>query len=159
MNKINSCMWLRVSVFFLAVSFSVMYGYIIPFFGREAASAMPEFSLWYWPWFCFLQLTAVPCYIALVLAWKISDQIKNELSFSVKTAGLLKKIAFLAFADAGYFFAGNLLLFFLSMNHPAVFFFSHFIIMTGIVIALAADAMSRFVLKAAELQEQSDYTL
>ena len=53
----------------------------------------------------------------------------------------------------------NMVLFFLNANHPSTLLACLFIDFIGVVIAVIFAALSHLVLKAADLQEQSDYTV
>ena len=107
----------------------------------------------------FLWVTAVPCYAALLMGWKIAANIGLDRSFSQENARLLQIIAGLAAGDTAYFFAGNIVMFFMNMNHPGIFLLSLLICFAGISVTVAAVCLSHLVYKAADLQEQSDLTI
>ena len=107
----------------------------------------------------FLWCTAIPCYIVLVLGWKIAGNIGADRSFSKENAELLQSIAWLIAGDILFFFLGNAILFFCSMNHPGILLVSLLICVIGIAISVAAACLSHLVRKAADLQEQSDFTV
>ena len=151
--------WLKGILAGIAVCGLVVYFLIIPEFGDAIARHYPEYASCYWPWLIFIWSTAIPCYIAFVFGWKIASNIGADKSFSYENAKYLKWIAWLAAADAGYFFAGNILLMFFNMNHPGIILFSLLVVFIGIAIAVAAGALSHLVRKAALLQEQSDLTI
>jgi hypothetical protein len=104
-------------------------------------------------------MTAIPCYIALVLAWRIASNIGADKSFSLANASLFKWISILAAADSAFFFVGNIVLWLLNMNHPGIVVFSLLVVFAGVAVAVAAAALSHLVVKAADLQEQSDWTI
>ncbi len=151
--------WLKLIVIGMAVCGLIVYAIVIPSYGTSLVTSYPEFSNRYWPWLVFLWLTGIPCYATLVLGWKISARIGSDRSFSLENAKALKWISWLAAGDAGFFFAGNLLLLFLNMSHPGVTLLSLLIVFAGIAISVAAAALSHLVHKAAALQEQSDLTI
>ena len=80
-------------------------------------------------------------------------------SFSETNAKLLQWISYLAAADAGFFFVGNIVMLFLSMSHPGITLLSLLVVFAGAAVAAAAAALSHLVKKAAALQEQSDWTI
>ena len=151
--------WLKIVILGIAICGLVVYFLIIPSYGGMMARIYPEFSYCYWPWLIFLWGTAVPCYIALYLGWKIAGNIGKDRSFSLENASLLKWIAWLAAGDVCYFFLGNLVLWFSGMNHPGIVLYSLLVDFAGISICVAAAALSHLVKKAADLQEQSDLTI
>ena len=77
----------------------------------------------------------------------------------MENARALRAIAFLAAGDAAFFFLGNVVFLFLNMSHPGVVLASLLGVFAGVAVAIAAAALSHLVRKAAELQEQSDFTI
>jgi len=159
MSQKKISMWIRLATLSVTVCSTIIYACIIPVLGQSIVYSNPEFSSWYWPWLCFLWVTAIPCYIVLFFVFKISGEVKNDHSFSQQTAKYLKYIAVLIFVNIAYFFIGNIALFFLNMTHPGILLVSLIIDVVGIVIALVAFILSHFVYKAAILQEESDGTV
>ena len=151
--------WLKLILIGVAFCGLVVYFLVLPAFGQSIVHDYPEFSGWYYPWLIFLWVTGLPCYLALFYGWKIASNIGADRSFCEDNAKYLKWIAWLAAGDAGYFFAGNLVLGFLSMNHPGVMLGSLIVVFAGIAIAVAAAALSHLVKKASALQEESDLTI
>ena len=151
--------WLRLVIVALGLIGLAVYFAVLPSYGVSLRSQYPEFSGRFWPWIIFLWLTGIPCYVALVLGWRIAANIGRDASFSMENARLLKRIAFLAAFDAAFFFLGNLVLLFLNMSHPGVVLLSLLVVLAGAAVAVAAAALSHLVRKAALLQEQSDLTI
>ena len=83
----------------------------------------------------------------------------RDNSFSMKNARSLRAIAFLAAADAVFFFAGNIVFLLLDLSHPSIFLFSCFIVFIGIAIAVASACLSHLVRKAAVLREENELTI
>ena len=151
--------WLKIILIGLGICGLAVYFAVIPSYGISLRAEYPEFSNRFWPWLIFLWLTAVPCYSALVLGWKIASGIGNDRSFTERNAGYLKWISWLAAGDTAFFFLGNLALLFANMSHPGIVLLSLLIVFVGTAAAVAAAALSRLVKKAAALQEQSDLTI
>ena len=74
-------------------------------------------------------------------------------------ARLLKWISWLAAADSAYFFIGNIVLLFMNMSHPGVTLMSLIVVFGGVAITIASAALSHLIVKAADLQEESDLTI
>lgn len=110
-------------------------------------------------WLILLWITSIPCFIALGVSWRVVSNIGNDQSFTQENAGLLKRISVLAIVDAAFLFVWNMVLFFLNANHPSTLLACLFIDFVGVVIAVIFAALSHLVLKAADLQEQSDFTI
>ncbi len=151
--------WLRLIIIGVGICGIIIYAAVIPMLAEAMVHEYPEFSSWQWPWLIFIWVTAIPCYIALIFAWEIAVNIGADCSFSVVNAKLLKWISVLAAADSAVFFAGNLIYLLLNMNHPSIVLFSLLIEFLGVAISVASAALSHLVMKAAELQNQSDLTI
>jgi len=151
--------WLKIVVLGVGLCGLIVYFLIIPSYGQAIAYRNPEFAHCYVPWLVFLWITAVPCYVALVLGWRIAANIGHDQSFSRANAAHLKRISWLAACDSAYFFAGNVVLLLLNMSHPGITLLSLLVVFAGIAVTVAAAALSHLVQKAAVLQEQSDLTI
>ncbi|MBP5225417.1 MAG: DUF2975 domain-containing protein [Lachnospiraceae bacterium] len=151
--------WLKAILIGIGVCGLVFYLYILPDWGKSLAERYPEFAGAYWPWLILLWITAVPCYVALVLGWKIAVNIGRDRSFSQENARLLKWISWLAAGDTAFYFAGTTVRLFLNMNHPGIVLLAMVVAFAGVAVAVAAAALSHLVQKAADLQEQSDLTI
>ena len=151
--------WLKGIVIGLGLCGLVVYFAILPDIGGSMRESYPEFAGWHWPWMIFLWCTAVPCYAALIMGWRIAANIGQGRFFSPENARLLQVIAWLAAGDTVFFFLGNVVFVFLSMNHPGIFLASLLVCFAGVAVTAAAVCLSHLVHKAADLQEQSDLTI
>lgn len=152
--------WLKFIIIGVGICGLIVYGMVIPMLGQTMAAYLNgEFDHCYWPWLGFIWITAIPCYMVLVFAWKIACNIGADKSFTVANAGHLKWISILAVADAAFFFLGNIVFLFLDLNHPSIVLFSLLVVFAGVAVAIASAALSHLVLKAEVLQEQSDWTI
>ncbi len=143
----------------MALCGALIYLWIIPTFGRDIAEMAPEFTNAYIPWLFFLEVTGVPCYVALFFAWKIFDNIGEDNSFCKENGHYMKWISTLALGDGIYFLLGNIVLLLFSINHPGIIVVSLFFVFVAIGISVAAGALSHLIMDAADLQEQSDLTI
>jgi len=151
--------WLKVAIICLAVFGLLVYGMVIPNYGRNLAVQNPDYAHCFWPWMTLLILTAIPCYTALVFGWRIATDIGRDRSFSEANAKRMKWISNLAFGDVILFFFGNTMLLFLGMSHPGVFLLSLLPDMLGVAIAVCAAALSHLIYKSAQLQQDADLTV
>jgi hypothetical protein len=71
----------------------------------------------------------------LAIGWKVSENIRDDRSFSTENAKLLKWVAILAAADSGFFFAMGIVFLVLNMNHPAIVLISLIVLVIGIAIS------------------------
>ncbi|MGN1479781.1 MAG: DUF2975 domain-containing protein [Acutalibacteraceae bacterium] len=122
-------------------------------------SDAPEIEQIRIPWMLFLWSTGIPVAAAAVFAWMTATNIGHDKSFCLANAKNLRAISILAAADAVWFFAGNFILLFLNMNHPGVVLFSMVIVLVGAAISVAAACLSHLIVKAADLQTESDLTI
>ncbi len=151
--------WLKLLVIFMVICGVAICVGALPLAGKELAVKYPEFAYCYYPWLVFLWIMALPCFAALRLAWKIFVNIEKDHSFCMENADYLKKISFLAGADTGILFIGNVLFLLLGMNHPGILLGALLVVIIGVGISVAAAVLSHLVRKAAVLQEQSDLTI
>ena len=159
MNQKKLSLWLKAVIISVGICGLIVYFGILPTIVSDLTNTYPEFSSWHWPWMIFLWCTAIPCYIVLVLGWKIAGNIGADRSFSKENAELLQSIAWLIAGDILFFFLGNVVFLFFSINHPGIILLSLLICVIGIAISIAAACLSHLVRKAADLQEQSDFTV
>lgn len=151
--------WLKFIIIGVGICGLIVYAFIVPSYGQSLVNQNPELSYCYYPWLIFLWLTGVPCYVVLILAWKIASNIAKDQSFSVSNVKLLKWIAILAAGDSLLFFAVNIIYLFVNMNHPSIVLISFIVVFAGITVSVVSAALSHLVMSAAQLQEQSDLTI
>lgn len=147
-------------VAFLGVGVVGLLGYYgIIKLGLATVEEAPEFAYAFWPWVIFSGLFALPCFVAVYLALRISLDLGRGNAFTKVNARRLKIVSRMAIFDALYFFAGNILLLFLNMNHPGILIASLLVVFIGIVISLLAEALSRLTAGAEGLKEENDLTI
>ncbi len=159
MEQKSLARWLKVILAGIGLCGLVVCFVIIPLCGQELVFQYPEFSFCYYPWLIFLWVTGIPCYIALCFGWKITTNIGQDHSFTKANGMYLKWISRLAAGDSLLFFVGDVAFLFLNLNHPGVALMLLMVVFVGVAISVAAAALSHLVMKAAELQEQSDLTI
>jgi len=150
---------MRISIVAAALCGLFIFTYIIPEFGKSIIRSYPEFSSWFWPWIVFAWLIALPCFIVLILVWKVSYAVTNDTVFTFTTARRVKTGAILLLIDAVFLFVGNVILLFLKMNHPSVVILSFMGLIFLLAFAVLASVLSRYLTKASILQEESEGTI
>lgn len=138
---------------------AVFYVWALPSVGKFIAELSPEFAGAYYPWLILFWITAIPCYTALVLLWKIIKSIDTDELFRKVNADRFRMVARLAFADVVIFMAANVLFLFLNFNHPSILIASAFVCIVGVAFGICMKAMAGFFDKAADLQEENDLTI
>ncbi len=151
--------WLKCILIGIGICGLVFYAVVIPIFGIDLRSQYPEFSNRFWPWFAFILVSGIPCFVVLSLSWKIASNIGRDQSFSEANAKLLKWISGWSAGDAIFFFVGNILLLLFNMSHPSVVLASFVVVFIGVAVSVTSAILSHLVKKAAILQDQSDWTI
>lgn len=159
MSQKSLSKWMKIILFLFGICGIILYGIIVPVIGLDIKNANPEYAYAFVPWIVFILITAIPCYTALALGWKIASSIGNDSPFSNANAMRLKHISFVTLVTSIYYFAGNVIFLLLNMNHPGILIASLFVTFVGIAISAASAILSYLVKKAAKLQEQSDLTI
>lgn len=159
MSSKNLGSLMRVSVIAATICGLFLCLYVIPSWGRSIITVNPEFSSWLWPWLVFAWLVALPCFAILVFVWKVSGAVICETVFTGQTAKWVKIGAVLLLSDAAFLFVGNIVLLLLNMNHPGILLLSVIGDIFAVALALLAAVLSRYLTKAAVLQEESEGTL
>lgn len=150
---------MRISVIAAAICGLYLCGAAIPSLGEGLISTYPEFASWFWPWLIFAWAVAAPCFIILIYIWKVSGAVTHETVFTMQTAKWVKTGAILMLCDAGFLFIGNFVLLLCHMNHPGMMLLFGVAVIFAVVLALLAAVLSRYLTKAAMLQEESEGTL
>jgi len=156
MNRLTLANRLKAIIIGAAICGLILYAFLLPYLGRQL---FPDTPLAFWGYLCFLWISGIPCYAVLIFAWRIAHNIGLDRSFTEENAVLLRRISTLAAVDAGYIFIGNPILILLGVGHELFVLLSVIIVFAGIAVSVAAAALSHLVLRAAELQEQSDLTI
>ncbi len=151
--------WLKCILIGVGICGLAVFAAVIPMYAIAMRTMYPEFSNRFWPWLIFLWISGLPCFAALVMAWRVAVNIGADRSFSKQNACIFRQISWLAAGDACFFFAGNILLLLLNMSHPSVVIASSGIAFAGAAAAVVCAVLSHLVKKAADLQEQSDLTI
>ena len=151
--------WLKAALIGVGIFGLAVCAVILPAYAQSVRDANPEMADRYWWWLGFLWLTALPCFAALIVGWRIAMNIGRDRSFCQENARYLKRVSQLAAGDTVFFFVGSVVLMFMNMSHPGVVLASLLIVLVGVAVSVAAAALSHLVLKAALLQEQSDLTI
>lgn len=159
MDQRSFSRWLKAVIAGVGICGGIVYGYVLPTWGRELASMYPEFADRYFPWLIIFWISGIPCYAVLWLGWRIARQIGRDNSFSEVNARDLKYVSCMALLDAAFFFAANVAMLLLNMSHPAVMIGSLLVVFAGIAVAVVAATGSHLIQKAARLKEENDLTI
>ena len=150
---------LKITVITTGLLGAVFYIWALPSVGKFIAEVSPEFAGAYYPWLVLFWITAVPCYTALVLLWKVIKSIDSDELFQKVNADRFRLVEKLAFTDAAVFMVANIVFLFLNFNHPSIMIASAFVCIVGVAFGISMKALASFFDKAASLQEENDLTI
>ena len=150
---------LKITVITTGLLGAIFYFGALPSVGKFIAEVSPEFAGAYYPWLILFWITAIPCYTALVLLWRVIKSIDSDELFRKVNADRFRILGKLAFADAAVFMAANIIYLFLNFNHPSILIASAFVCAVGVAFGICMKAMAGFFDKAADLQEENDLTI
>lgn len=136
-----------------------VYAFSVPALAFSMAEACPEFAGWMNKWLIFVAMTALPILVSAYQGWRVACSIGIDRSFTHDNARRIRIVSILAAADAGYFLLGNIVMLFLSMNHPGIVLISALISVVGFGISAAFAALSYLTEKAALMQDDTDLTI
>lgn len=159
MNRKTLAGWLRAIILGVGGCGLLIYLVFLPDLGHHLAEAVPEYASCLWPWLIFLWFTAIPCYVVLVLGWKITGSIRADRFFTPDNGRRFRLACRLALGDSGFLTAGCILYWLLGMAHPSMVIICIGISLVGCAAAVVAEAMAQLTDQAAALQEQSDWTI
>lgn len=158
MSQRSLANWLKIMIIGVGICAVLVYVLVFPYLGQELEPLKNDTGL-RMMWLTLVGITAIPCYIALYHSWIIMTNIGNDTSFTMENAKLLHGISVLGAVDVLYVFLWNLILFVLGKN-PLIMVVAFLLVaFLGVVITIIFAALAHLVKKAAELQEQSDFTI
>ena len=153
MDQKKLAIWLKCIVIGCALCGLALFGIILPRYLAYVAEEVPDLP--HLAWQIFMWVLAVPCYAVLVCIWRMADEIRDDNSFSLENARLLKTIAILAGIDAGLLLIGNVIFMLLRHSIPTLALVSAFMCFIGLALSVGAACLSHLVHKSA-MQEDSD---
>ncbi|MCR5672109.1 MAG: DUF2975 domain-containing protein [Lachnospiraceae bacterium] len=150
---------LKITIITIGLLGAIFFFGALPSVGKWIAELAPEFSWAYYPWLILFWITAIPCYMALALLWRIVKSIDRDELFRTVNGTRLRTVARLAYTDTIIFMVANIAYGFLNINHPSIFLTSAFVCIIGVAFGICMKALAAFFDKAATLQEESDLTI
>jgi hypothetical protein len=159
MSSRRLSLWVHAAALAAGGCALTLLAWIIPSWGGSLVQGLPEYAAWVLPWEIFLWLSALPCFAVLGLMWRVATAIARERVFTAATARWIQSAAVLLFADAGFVLLGSIALALLGMNHPGVMLIVLLVVLLVLVAGVLAAVLSRYILKAAALQEESEGTV
>lgn len=107
-----------------------------------------------WIYQCAVSL---PCFWLLILAWRVAKEMERGRVFVAENAIRIQRAAIALTASVAAFLFGKILFFALGWNTELLI---HLIIaIMGITFTIIMMALSHYIRRAAELQEETDLTV
>ena len=159
MEQLSLSKWLKAIAIGIGICGLIVYLLISPALGYNLFRDNIDMSNWYWPWLIFVTIIAIPCYMSLFEFWKICCEVGRDNSFSRENAKSLKRISQLVIIGCIILIIGNVVLFFLNINHPGIAIIMLIILFVGIAIAVFAATLSHLILNACKLKEENELTI
>ncbi len=161
MNKQVISSLLKLVALFIGSVFLFAGLYIVPAHFRFLQRFAPEIGPLFLPILAYINLSFVPVYLCLGLAWQVFSTIAQDNSFCEKNAKRLQLACRLALVDvamlAAFFLFVLLRLPFLA---DMVFFISSLCIaFVGLSASIVCFALSKLIEQAAELKQEVDLTV
>lgn len=147
---------LKTVIIFLALLGLGLFACAVPVGLSAFVEQFPEFGAFFFPWLIFLSVSSVPLYVILGLGLAVSNEIGKDNSFSIKNVKYLNILSVCLVAEAVYFFAGNLILWFLNLNYPIIVFLSVALCLFAVAIAAAVNVLAQLVKKTVKLREENE---
>ncbi len=154
MSSKTLCAWVRFAV----IAAAICGGFLCLVFPSWMKNILSELygTQGSYLWIGYVLLSAVPCFAVLCLIWRVAGAIRYEKVFTEETAKTIHTAAIWLFSDAIYVFLGNIVLFLMNINHPGIVLCIMAGVLLLIVFGVLAAVLSRYISKAADLQEISE---
>ncbi len=159
MNQKSLSRWLKVITVILGLMGIAFYAGVFPQLVNDLGNEFPEFKHLVLPSLIGIWVSGVPCYICLVLFWRICTRIGQDRSFCPENAKALQAIGLLAIFDSLLCLAVTVLLMLNNAINGGTFLISFTVMLVGAAVAVAAMALSHLVMKAALLKDENDLTI
>jgi len=150
------CNLVRTAVIMIAICGLVACCYILPVLGSDMKRNNPEYAHFFFPWLIFLWMTIIPCFVILVFIWKVSTAIKFDTVFTLQTASYFATCTVILICDIVFFFVGNIVFMMLGLNHVGLILLSLIASIFGVTLTVLMALFSRYLTKAAALQEEAN---
>lgn len=149
----------KAIIVFAGVLGALLFFWAIPSLGKMLLVNMNQFHQYYSLWFGGYILFGIPCYYVLIQAWKIANNFGNEQIFVAKNGSLFHSIYLAAVIDSTLFLIFALICFVIGINPLFLLMIKVFIALVGFSFAFCVKILAQMVFKAADLQEESDFTI
>lgn len=159
MKQKELSIWLRAVVILIGVAVIFLVVVLLPGMIPELMLRYPDFEALLVPCMVYVYVTVIPVLFALIAAWQIFIEIGRDNSFCVKNALRLRSICLFGAVDTVLYIAAAVILGSLGALLPSLLVIIICIVFMGMLITIAAAALSHLTRKAAEVQSENDLTI
>ncbi len=135
--------------------------YLVPVYMRFMQHYVPSIGPVFIGVLVYINLSFVPVYLCLVMAWQVFTTIAKDTAFCLENGTRLLRAAWLALADVvmvvGFYLFMRLG--FANLINPFFLFLTLGFIVLGLSAAIVCFALSKLVTQAAELKQEADLTI
>ncbi len=165
MNKRTLFILIRVALLLVFVLGSAVCAIGVPFMVQvdmglivpDMPPLTEEETLRLYSQLIFLWVSALPCFVAIIMCWCASGTMMKGKEFSAKVAKMFKTISIMLLIDTLYFLIGNTVFMFLQWNSFALIYYV--VAVLGFIISFAFLVISKYVSEAQILKEENDSIL
>ncbi|MBQ3079170.1 MAG: DUF2975 domain-containing protein [Clostridia bacterium] len=157
--KKRSCFGLWTAVWMLAVIGTFVFAFFVPFGAKEIISRNSSMERLFWPYLAYLWAVGIMYYWVIFEFSRVVKRISLDASFCRENARSMKNISAITLATGIWFLMGLAL-------SPLFGAFSMGLLAARCIfaaicftISLFAHALSRLILRAAEIKAENDLTV
>jgi uncharacterized membrane protein YuzA (DUF378 family) len=156
MSKSTISIMVKIMIIALAITGGIccylmfdIVGYLFPGFSYKSHLI----------WTIFVEIAAIPCFLSLIPAWLISNNIRDNYAFCYSNVKLMKIIGIFMGIDSLIILLCNII--FYAIGISFYFMFIGFFLIFAIFFALSvcAFALSSLIGNATQLQVENDLTI
>ena len=161
MTEKSLSQWIRCALLLIALCGIAVCALWVPMgiggVGIEDAMWTKAQSIALWVQFVFHWVVSLPCFWMLTVAWRMTSDMKNGCFFTSENALRIKKAAQVLFVSILVFLTGNGVFAALKWNKAFVLYC--FVAVIGLILVVLLAALSHYLFRAAELQEECEGTI
>ena len=148
----------RIAIIIIGVCGLVSCLFWVPMFmGEGTFQNVPWWTIEFSVQYVFHWFVSLPCFGILIIAWRITLNMKQGKLFLQKNARYVNHAAVILIIDIVIFLIGNII--FTAIGWNATMIVHIFVAVSGLVISIFMYILSKYLISAAVLQEESDFTI
>ena len=152
---------LKLVVVFVLLVFAAIGAWLVPSYLAWNLRYAPEIAPVIQQSIIYINLSFVPVYVCLYLAWRVFGTVAQDETFSRKNAGRFQTAMWMALLDVVMIIAFMTWAYVKHMTlvSPAMILCAVCLVLVGLSAAIVCFALSKLVAQAAALKEESEWTI